>query len=423
MDPVRFALVFPASRRAAEIPWKDEALRAFAPSLLVGPECWYSWKQRVPWTQWERFCRERSCSAFLGVERVVGGWATEEIWVVTPAGRSDRCYTKHSTAGIVAWEHDPYDVEAEIRPFDLPGVGAVAPAICHDGYLGGVFARYARQKPTLFTNSTYGGVLPEKWHSVHRLRSIEHGVPTLCAMHQADGKRGSIPFAFDSCGRSVSLRRTDGRPEETSTKPGILLGEVELGASVPRDDVLAQLPAVAKRLVANGEETGPFAMRFDLAAGMLRPRSAQADDRPVEVVRLVEHEILDFWSVFRALDERPGHRVVFQSWWRRLPARPEQLSHVLLGRCLENLAPFVLTDDDRIYEVVETAGATKVMRRSRCDGSTAWVDLRYALGLKNALKMTRGYAGTAALQEFALEQHRAWAAAARPSRSARGRRR
>ena len=92
--------------------------------------------------------------------------------------------------------------------------------------------------------------------------------------------------------------------------------------------------------------------------------------------------------------------------WGRLPADSARLATLMMGRAIECCAPVVISDGDRIHELVELANRVKIPTRRVIESSgEAIVDLGYAWGLDNAFKMVTKHV-PAGMRGLALDRYR-----------------
>ena len=119
-------------------------------------------------------------------------------------------------------------------------------------------------------------------------------------------------------------------------------------------------------------------------------------------------QILDAAACFQVLDHAKQMKCAPIVWnhWERLPADSARLATLMMGRAIECCAPVVISDGDRIHELVELANRPKIpVRRVIESSGEAIVDLGYAWGLDNAFKMVTKHLA-AGMARRALNQYR-----------------
>ena len=332
-------------------------------------------------------------------------WQT--LILIEPDGSWSTIYRKHATAGAVAFELPHWNPERQLPVFTISGI-KVGCTICHDSYLGLLQRYLARQGAQIWINPSYDNVIHEKWESIHRLRAVENGVVSLCTLHDNRARinrRRIRPFGFGPDGGELQAH-PPGRPSEikplsSCTEPGIYIAEVPLSDRSARQNPRL-LPDTRKTSFRRKSHAG--LVRISLTNG--RPHvwaghgwqalgqatPTQISGNTIALGLVHEKGLFDagaFASLLAQIHQRYAKcRPLLWNLWDRLPARPEQLVDLLLGRALESFSCLVLSDKTTIYEVIEIAGGTKTMRRISVNYSECELDLEYSLGLGHAFRIT-----------------------------------
>jgi len=301
------------------------------------------------------------------------GW--QILLLFNPDGSCKKVYTKHSTAGAVAFELAGWSPDTNLPVLEINGV-KIGVTICHDSYLG-LLQRHLRDKGAqIWINPSYDNPVEEKWESILRLRAIELGIPALCTLHQnLNKRRRTHPFGFSPDGHELRSyppgSPEDLRPLSECRDPGIYLLDIELNRGGVIKDLLF-LPRTRKRhalLDSNGKLKirlqGRVPFVFTGQSWTLVYDHVVAIG-PVNtlVTLLINDQVLDIAHYIRALYKAYQENAlpVFWNVWDRLPAKSEQMASVLLGRALESCAPIVLSDRESIYAVYELANQEKNLR-------------------------------------------------------------
>lgn len=171
--------------------------------LLLVPENHDQWDNRG---QWKRTADDLDVALYVGLED--DGWIRGIFY--DPATDTEFTYTKHSTAGKLAFEQDNWNPETALKTTDFRGA-MVGTTICHDQYLA-PFMRYeGLVGASLLVNLSARPVVPKKWGEVLQTRAIENSAYVVCTMHGAErdgtvkqGNKGHV-FAFDPFGDPLTL--------------------------------------------------------------------------------------------------------------------------------------------------------------------------------------------------------------------------
>ena len=349
------------------------------------------------------------------------GRAWQVLLRFDPAGFRSRVYAKHSTADAVAFEQPDWEPNAALPTLELCGTTAGA-TICHDQYLGLFPRALARRGARLWVNPSYDNVTAIKWSSILRLRAVENRFFSLCTLHCDVDRPKTHPFAFSPDGAELWARRAGSNTARAlsecceagsiyvvdlnMTKVGKPLDWSEIPSAdkpkrprqgKPRRPISVALrdghPAV---LASWGRETDDSGFRVETAHG------------PVYIGMVPSERILDAAACFDVLD-RAKHMMcapIIWNHWERLPADSARLATLMMGRAIECCAPVVISDGDRIHELLELANRNKIPTRREIEPTgEATVDLGYAWGLDNAFRMVSKRL-SANLRRLALERYR-----------------
>ena len=331
------------------------------------------------------------------------GWQT--LWRISPGGEPVEVYTKHSTSKNVAFNLEEWKPDENLPILDVRGV-RVGVTICHDLYLGLLPRELARRGAQVWINPSFNSTaqMEAKWRVMMKLRAIEHGIPTLCTVHDMGTKEAwATPFGFGPDGRELLGRGPDedeARPLSESDDRNLHLVDVALDGKQARRDMKLLPPTEKRKLPQRAGDT----LRTRVNAGKLEvfdgrnwvtagDRAIKTGARRVWVTVIRGQELLDSAVFFAGLSEahERGCRPVFWNHWERLPVDPGQLVDLLLARALENCASVILSDAERIHEVAEVASDTKSLRRRQVQSPEVDVNVQRAWGMDSAFKMVSRY--------------------------------
>ena len=310
-------------------------------------------------------------------------------------------YIKHSSAKAVAFGMPDWNPRDRLPTFELGGVSAGA-TICHDSYLG-LLPRYlAKCGARLWINPSYDNVIDIKWSSVLRLRAVENRFFALCTLNN-NMRRRTHPFAFSPDGNELSARKAgsmDKQHMSYCTEAGtIYIVDLDI-ASAGKSLNWSNLPHASKpKQARNGKLQKPVRVALRDRRPAVYGKSGWNTSTDVRIetdhgrvcVGVVPNErILDAAACFSVLDcaKQANCHPIIWNHWERLPAMSEQLAALMMGRAIECCAPIVISDRAKIYELVEISNRNKIpARRSIEPSGEAIVNVQYAWGLRNALKM------------------------------------
>ena len=330
---------------------------------------------------------------------------------IDPDRSHSRIYVKHSTACAVAFESPDWSPHVMLPTFDLVGVRAGA-TICHDQYLGLLPRFLAKRGARIWINPSYYNVVDIKWSSILRLRAVENRVFALCTLHHRvkKGATRTHPFAFSPDGNELRARKAGTRnslPLSKCTESdtvyivdldmGLLDGELVWGR-IPRAE---DLPRPRPQNPPNSNPKMPIRVRLidEGLAVFSRSRWRTVDDPGCALetdqgsvyVGVVQNEqMLDATECFRVIDraKKANSKPIIWNVWDELPTDSARLATLMLGRTIECCAPILISDRNRIHELVELSNNNKVPTRRTIEASgEAIVDLGYAWGLDSAFKM------------------------------------
>lgn len=226
-DVSRVALVFPRVSKRPKVPTFTD-FGSGPLDLVVFPEGY------IRNTDTERRRHLASLARRLRSHLLVGaskpypgrqnGW--QILLLFRPDGTFRELYTKHSTAGALAFERPDWDPRTALPIFDIKGV-KFGVTICHDCYLGLLQAYLGRQGAQIWVNPSGVNVAHEKWSSILRLRAVENGFTALCTLACDPEMRRTHPFGFGPDGQELYARHPGeagpGRILSECTDPGIYL--------------------------------------------------------------------------------------------------------------------------------------------------------------------------------------------------------
>ena len=124
---------------------------------------------------------------------------------------------------------------------------------------------------------------------------------------------------------------------------------------------------------------------------------------------VVQNErMLDAAECFHIIDraKKANSKPIIWNVWGELPADSARLATLMLGRTIECCAPILISDRNRIHELVELSNNYKNPTRRTIQASgEAIVDLEYAKGLDSAFRMvSKHLIGT--MKHTALDRYR-----------------
>ncbi len=381
-------------------------------------------------TDQERTGRLSKLAEELGTPLLVGAIdrtvdSTNRAWQVLlrfdPDGSHSQVYAKHSTADAVTFERPNWEPSSVLPTFELGGVRAGA-TICHDQYLGLLPQFLAKDGARVWVNPSFDNVTDIKWSSILRLRAVENRFFSLCTLHCDVTRKRTHPFAFAPDGTELSARQAGSetaRPLSESCEAGsIYMIDLNM-AKVGEPLDWAKIPSANKpRRPRRGKPLKPIAVALrDGQPAVLGCSGRDTTDSgfrvetvngPVYVGVVPSKWILDATACFRVLDQAKQMKCAPIIWnhWERLPADSARLATLMMGRAIECCAPVVISDGDRIHELVELANKVKIPTRRVIESSgEAIVDLGYAWGLDNAFKMVTKHL-PARMARLALDRYR-----------------
>ncbi|MDE2999796.1 MAG: carbon-nitrogen hydrolase family protein [Gemmatimonadota bacterium] len=330
---------------------------------------------------------------------------------IDPDGWHKRVYVKHSSADAVAFERSLWTPDSMLPTFDLAGARA-GTTICHDHYLGLLPRFLASCGAQIYINPSFNNVDEIKWSSVLRLRAVENRMFSLCTLHDDLGTSRTHPFAFSPDGHELLARRAGGRtsrPLSACRDPdSIYIVELDLRmvdeelawGKVPTADELASprpqkppntVPKMPVRVRQfDGQPTMHCRSKWQ---GVEQPGcDLDTDHGSVYVGIVPEDQILDAAACFRVIDRAKQANCIPIIWnvWGALPAESSRLATLMLGRAIECCAPVIISDRNRIHELVELSSNYKIpTRRPILTSGEAIVNLEYAKGLDSAFRIVR----------------------------------
>ena len=423
---LRAALVFPRVNHSALlgiVPLGDNAQKPVIPThasfagesvdFVLFPE------EYINATDSKRINLLKKLAADLDAPLLVGatdrsvestGRTWQVLFRIDPDGSQSRIYKKHSTADAVAFDSQDWNPNRMLPTFDLVGVRAGA-TICHDQYLGLLPRFLARRGARIWINPSYDNVVEIKWASILRLRAVENHVFSLCTLHDSKQKQsGTHPFGFSPDGRELSARQAGikkSRPlSECKESDSIYVVELDMRLPeggldwnrVPRADNLSTSRPKkppnpnAKQPIRVGivDEQPAFLSRTGWCTVEVPGCDVETDRGSVYVGVVQNERMLDAAECFHIIDraKQANSKPIIWNVWDDLPTDSARLATLMLGRTIECCAPILISDRNRIHELVELSNRNKVPTRRTIEASgEAIVDLGYAWGLDSAFKM------------------------------------
>ena len=409
---LRVALVFPQLIKRPVIPTRA-SFAGESVDFVLFPEAFVSSTDAKRIRSLKKLAVDLDAPLLVGAtERSVDstGRTRQILLRIDPDGSQSRIYVKHSTADAVAFGKPDWTPNLMLPTFELGGVRAGA-TICHDQYLGLLPRFLARRGARIWINPSYDNVVDIKWSSILRLRAVENRFFSLCTLHDSSQRPAPThPFAFSPDGRELSARQAGikkARPlSECKESETIYIVELNMrmldGAMewnrVPRaDDLSTSKP----KKPPNGNAKQPIRVGLVGEQPAVLSRSGWSTveepgcnvetDRGSVYVGVVKNErMLDAAECFYIIDraKQANCKPIIWNVWDELPSDSARLATLMLGRTIECCAPILISDRNRIHELVELSSSYKVpIRRSIEASGEAIVDLGYAWGLDSAFKI------------------------------------
>ena len=341
---------------------------------------------------------------------------------IDPDGSCSHLYTKHSTADAVAFEKPDWKPDTMLPTFELGNVKAGA-TICHDHYLGLLPRFLALCGARVWVNPSFDNVVDVKWSSVLRLRAVENGFFALCTLHDNKTKNRTHPFAFSPDGKELIGRKAGSRVtrplSQCKESDAVYVVDLDM-TTVGKPIDWSQIPCPVKpQKDRSGEPRRPVRVKLineqPAVLGCSGWQTLEKPGRYVETnqglvyVGLVPKErILDATECFRILDQakhRGCHPIIWNTW-DELPTGSARLATLMMGRSIECCAPILISDQDKIHELVELSNRNKIPARRTVEASgETIVDIGYAWGLDRAFKMVTSKLPQA-MRKKALDRYR-----------------
>lgn len=318
-------------------------------------------------------------------------------------GSFEEKYIKHSTAGALAFELTDWSPENNLPVFSVSGV-KIGVTLCHDQYLGLLHKYLSSQGIKILINPSYDNVLEEKWSSILRLRAVENRVSALCTLHNNLSKRNSThPYGFSSNGAEL-IAFPAGHPKSRMPlskcrKPGIYIVDVPLKTEHARQHpgLLPVSDKNRKKHPTGNDKLISISLKNKVpmicdGIGWKEINSGIAikvDSRRIMVGLIKNDELFQIEAFFRLLINayKVDCKPLFWNIWDHIPADPERLLSIMMGRTIEFCSPVVLSDKEKIFEVIELANYRNSLRRLDFENSAqVGVDLTYAGGFEKSFK-------------------------------------
>jgi len=234
---------------------------------------------------------------------------------------------------------------------------------------------------------------------------VENRFFALCTLHDNKTKNKTHPFAFSPDGKELVARKagSEVRRPLSQCKESDTVYIVDLDMAMVNQPLdWSKLPYPAKpQKGRRGKLRQP--VRVKLINGqpsvlgssgwrtLEKPGCYVETNQGLVYIGLVPKErILDAAECFNILVLAKQRRCVPIIWnfWDELPTDPARLSTLMMGRAVECCAPVLVSDQTRIYELVELSNSNKIPERRTVEGfREAIVDIGYAWGLDSAFKM------------------------------------
>ena len=331
------------------------------------------------------------------------GHAWQVLLHFDPDGSHRRIYTKHSTAGAVAFEKPNWEPNVMLPTFELGSVRAGA-TICHDQYLGLLPRFLAKHGARVWVNPSFDNVTDIKWSSILRLRAVENRFFALCTLHDKGRGRSTHPFAFSPEGKELQGRQAGcevAQPLSKCNESGTLyLVELDMSTVDEPFDWSRLPPAEKPKRARKGEPRKPVRVALRGGEPAILGRSGwqtieagcrvETNHGSVYIGVVPKEQLLDAAACFRILDCANSMECAPIIWnhWDRLPTSSAQLATLMMGRAIECCAPILVSDGDGIHELVELANRNKIpARRTTETAGETIVDIGNAWGLRNAFKI------------------------------------
>ncbi len=374
--------------------------------IVLFPEAYISASDKVRAKALKELAVDLRAQLLVGAEAKcadLGGRVCQVLLRFDPDGSSSPVYTKHSTAGAVAFKQPDWEPDTMLPTMELGNV-TVGATICHDQYLG-LLPRYlANRGARVWINPSFDNVSEIKWSSVLRLRAVENRFFSLCTLHCDVNGNTTHPFAFAPDGKEL-LARTAGsetvQPLTECREAGnIYVIDIDVTTAGQPLDWSRIPPAAKPKRARNGKPREPIRVALRGGQPTIVGCSSRNDldsgfcgttVRGSVYVGVVPGErILDASDCFRVLDraKQLSCSPIIWNHWDRIPVESARLATLMMGRAIECCAPIVISDRIEIHELIELSNRNKIPTRRVIDSSgEAIVDIGYAWGIDNAFKI------------------------------------
>ncbi|WP_420635318.1 nitrilase-related carbon-nitrogen hydrolase [Candidatus Palauibacter sp.] len=387
-----------------------ESFRGEAVDFVLFPEGYVAASDRGRIDLLSKLAADLRATLLVGAVEVAANSASRPVeWQILfrlePNGSRHHQYTKHSTAGGVAFENPDWERDIALQTFELGGVTAGA-TICHDHYLGLLPRSLAERGARVWVNPSFDNVKANKWSAVLRLRAVENRFFALCTLHDNETKHARTrPFGFSPNGSELRARKAgsaQARPLSDCKEPGaIYIVEPDMDLTgKPLDWSRLPLPAKAatarKSVPRNAvrvavRDERPM-IRGDSGWHMVEEPGirVETDHGPVYAGVVPDRRMLDAAACFGVVDRARRMKATPIIWntWNEVPTEAARLALLMMGRAIECCAPVVISDRSGLHELVELSNGFKDPARRPIDtpGETI-VDIERAWGLKRAFRI------------------------------------
>ena len=320
-------------------------------------------------------------------------------------GSCSRIYTKHSTAGAIAFEKTDWEPATMLPTFELADNVIAGATICHDQYLGLLPRFLASLGACVWINPSFDNVKDIKWSSILRLRAVENSFFSLCTLHDKEGKFATHPFAFSPDGKELTGRKAGSKITQPLSRckesESVYIVDLDMTA-VGRPANWSQVPVEPQKDRKGDHEKWKLVRvklinkkpavlgRFGWQAVRESGCSIETDHGLVYVGLVTKERIMDSAECFQILYQAKQTNCIPVIWniWDDIPTNLPSLATLMMGRTIECCAPILISDRIRIHELVELSNCNKIPARRTVQksGETA-VDIRFVWGLDSAFKI------------------------------------
>ena len=376
--------------------------------LLVYPENHDEWQNRK---KWEAHSRSIATPILVGLRDNRGA---QLGFFYDPKTDFSYTYTKHSTAGYIAFQDRNWSPDNNLKIVELNDF-KIGITICHDMYLSLLMRYLAKLGADVLINPSGTRVKRKKWATILRARAIENQGYTLCTLHDVGSRanQGHV-FGFSPIGKGLKFTNIENRKEYTSfetTSENVYVTEIRKEEVInakriphrfPSTDVYDEIPKASSAKTkttltckVSGEiltcqySSSSFQIKFQNDPIFFRCGNEKIGVIPLKANELLQPEKI-FSKISSCFSDSQFSKLLFWNHWKNI-SQDEYARCVLpivLARVIEWCSPFIVsrTDSSRV-EGFEIANSSKAVHRVNVLDGFMLFELRRAWGIRSAFKM------------------------------------